>query len=64
MTELDFLKWIMGLISAAIVGLIKVIWALPEKYVLKEDFNSRMNRVDSKLDTIQTDIKQILKERK
>ncbi|MCP4393949.1 MAG: hypothetical protein GY804_06745 [Alphaproteobacteria bacterium] len=64
MTELDFLKWIMGLISAAIVGLIKVIWSLPEKYVLKEDFNNRMNSVDKKLDTIQTDIKQILKEKK
>jgi hypothetical protein len=63
MTELDFLKWIMGLVSAAIVAVIKVIWSLPEKYVLKEDFNSRMNSVDSKLDTIQTDIKQILKEK-
>jgi len=64
MNDVDVMKWILGLASAAIVALFKTVWKFPEKYVLKEDFNAKMDSFENKLDIIQSDIKQILKEGK
>jgi len=36
---------------------------LPEKYVLKTDYNRTLDKLDTKLNTIQTDIKQLLQEK-
>jgi hypothetical protein len=64
MEDINIIKWILGIVGASLVVIFKTVWKFPEKYVLKDDFNNSMNSVDSKLDTIQTDIKQILKEKK
>lgn len=64
MEDINIIKWILGIVGAFIVAILKTVWKFSEKYVLKDDFNNSMNSVDSKLDTIQTDIKQILKENK
>ena len=63
MSDVDVLKWILGLVAAAVVAIFKAVWKFPEKYVLKEDFNTKMSSFDKKLDVIQSDIKQILKDR-
>lgn len=64
MEDINIIKWVLGIVGASLVAIFKTVWKFPEKYVLKDDFNNSMNSVDSKLDTIQTDIKQILKEKK
>ena len=60
MSEVDIIKWMLGLITAAIIAVVRAVWNMPEKYVLKEDFNTHMISLDKKLEVISNDIKQIL----
>jgi len=42
----------------------KDIKEMPKTYVLKTDYNRTLDKLDTKLNTIQTDIKQLLQEKK
>lgn len=68
----DGTKLLIGTLITVILGVSSLLgsWAffsllsLPEKYVLKSDYNRTLDKLDTKLDTIQSDIKQLLQEKK
>lgn len=79
MTDMYVFKWILGILSgvvgAAIVGAIRTVMKLPKEYVLKEDHRAdlkelktdmakRFDRLETGINGIQKDLKEIIKERR